>query len=113
MLSNPLVKLAFILAILLLILKIVYQILKTAKISAFQNRSFFEAFFYLLAKNAYMDRDARRLRKLHQFLKSGKVYEEIGEYRKALQVYEEGQEYDVMGELLEKLGRESEAIEAY
>ncbi len=113
MLSNPLVKLAFILAILLLILKIVYQILKTAKISAFQNRSFFEAFFYLLAKKAYMDRDARRLRALHQFLKSGKVYEEIGEYRKALQVYEEGQEYDVMGELLEKLGRESEAIEAY
>lgn len=113
LLSNPLVKLAFIMAILLLILKIVYQILKTAKISAFQNRSFFEAFFYLLAKNAYMDRDARRLRKLHQFLKSGKVYEEIGEYRKALQVYEEGQEYDVMGELLEKLGKESEAIEAY
>lgn len=113
LLSNPLVKLAFIMAILLLILKIVYQILRTAKISAFQNRSFFEAFFYLLAKNAYMDRDARRLRKLHQFLKSGKVYEEIGEYRKALQVYEEGQEYDVMGELLEKLGKESEAIEAY
>ena len=113
LLSNPLVKLAFIMAILLLILKIVYQILKTAKISAFQNRSFFEAFFYLLAKNAYMDRDARRLRKLNQFLKSGKVYEEIGEYRKALQVYEEGQEYDVMGELLEKLGKESEAIEAY
>ena len=113
LLSNPLVKLAFIMAILLLILKIVYQILRTAKISAFQNRSFFEAFFYLLAKNAYMDRDARRLRKLHQFLKSGKVYEESGEYRKALQVYEEGQEYDVMGELLEKLGKESEAIEAY
>ena len=113
LLSNPLVKLAFIMAILLLILKIVYQILRTAKISAFQNRSFFEAFFYLLAKNAYMDRDARRLRKLNQFLKSGKVYEEIGEYRKALQVYEEGQEYDVMGELLEKLGKESEAIEAY
>ncbi len=113
MLGNPLVKLAVIVAILLLILKIVYQILKTAKISAFQNRSFFEAFFYLMAKKAYMERDAKRLRRQNQFLKSGKIYEEIGEFKKALQVYEEGQEYDVMGELLEKLGKESEAIEVY
>lgn len=113
MLGNPLVKLAVIVAILLLILKIVYQILKTAKISAFQNRSFFEAFFYLMAKKAYMERDAKRLRRQNQFLKSGRVYEEIGEFKKALQVYEEGQEYDVMGELLEKLGKESEAIEVY
>ena len=113
LLSNPLVKLAIIVAIMTLILKIVYQILKTAKVSAFQNRSFFEAFFYLLAKKAYMERDAKRLRKQNQFLKSGKVYEEIGEYKKALQVYEEGLEYDTMGELLEKLGKESEAIEIY
>jgi tetratricopeptide (TPR) repeat protein len=113
LLSNPLVKLAIIVAIMLLILKIVYQVLKTAKVSAFQNRSFFEAFFYLLAKKAYMERDAKRLRKQNQFLKSGKVYEEIGEYKKALQVYDEGLEFDVMGELLEKLGKESEAIETY
>ena len=113
LLSNPLVKLAIIVAIMLLILKIVYQVLRTAKVSAFQNRSFFEAFFYLLAKKAYMDRDAKRLRKQNQFLKSGKIYEEIGEYKKALQVYEEGLEFDVMGELLEKLGKESEAIEIY
>ncbi len=113
LLSNPLVKLAIIVAIMLLILKIVYQVLKTAKVSAFQNRSFFEAFFYLLAKKAYMERDAKRLRKQNHFLKSGKVYEEIGEFKKALQVYEEGLEYDVMGELLEKLGKESEAIEIY
>jgi len=112
-LSNPLVKLIIIVAVMVLILKIVYQILKTAKISAFQNKSFFEAFFYLLAKKAYMERDAKRARKQNMFLKSGKIYEEIGEFKKALQVYEEGQEYDVMGELLEKLNKESEAIEIY
>ena len=112
-LQNPLVQLVIIIAVLVLILKLVYQILKTAKISAFQNRSFFEAFFYLLAKKAYMERDAKRARKQNMFLKSGKIYEEIGEFKKALQVYEEGQEYDVMGELLEKLNKESEAIEIY
>ncbi len=113
LLSNPLVKLVIIVAVMVLVLKIVYQILKTAKISAFQNKSFFEAFFYLLAKKAYMERDAKRARKQNMFLKSGKIYEEIGEFKKALQVYEEGQEYDVMGELLEKLNKESEAIEIY
>jgi tetratricopeptide (TPR) repeat protein len=112
-LSNPLVKLVIIVAVMVIVLKIVYQILKTAKVSAFQNKSFFEAFFYLLAKKAYMERDAKRARKQNMFLKSGKIYEEIGEFKKALQVYEEGQEYDVMGELLEKLNKESEAIEIY
>jgi tetratricopeptide (TPR) repeat protein len=108
-----LIQLAIIIAALVLILKLVYQVLKTAKVSAFQNRSFFEAFFYLMAKKAYMERDAKRARKQNMFLKSGKIYEEIGEFRKALQVYEEGQEYDVMGVLLEKLNKESEAIEIY
>jgi tetratricopeptide (TPR) repeat protein len=112
-LSNPLVKLAIIVAAMMLILKIIYQVLKTAKVSTFQNKSFFEAFFYLLAKKAYMERDAKRARKQNMFLKAGKIYEEIGEFKKALQVYEEGQEYDVMGELLEKLNKESEAIEIY
>jgi len=112
-LHNPLIQLAIIIAALVLILKLVYQVLKTAKVSAFQNRSFFEAFFYLLAKKAYMERDAKRACKQNMFLKSGKIYEEIGEFRKALQVYEEGQEYDVMGVLLEKLNKESEAIEIY
>jgi tetratricopeptide (TPR) repeat protein len=113
LLSNPLAKLAIIVAIMVLILKIIYQILKTAKVSAFQNKSFFEAFFYLLAKKAYMERDAKRARKQNNFLKAGKIYEEIGEFKKALQVYDEGQAYDVMGELLEKLNKESEAIEIY
>jgi len=112
-LSNPLVKLVIIVAAMVLLLKIIYQVLKTAKVSAFQNKSFFEAFFYLLAKKAYMERDAKRARKQNMFLKAGKIYEEIGEFKKALQVYEEGQEYDVMGELLEKLNKESEAIEIY
>jgi tetratricopeptide (TPR) repeat protein len=112
-LGKPFVKLVLIVAGLWVILKIAYEILKTAKVSAFQNKSFFEAFFYLLAKKAYMERDAKRARKQNMFLKSGKIYEEIGEFKKALQVYEEGQEYDVMGELLEKLNKESEAIEIY
>ena len=112
-LSNPLVKLVIIVAAMMLILKIIYQVLKTAKVSTFQNKSFFEAFFYLLAKKAYMERDAKRARKQNMFHKAGKIYEEIGEFRKALQVYDEGQEYDLMGELLEKLNKESEAIEIY
>jgi tetratricopeptide (TPR) repeat protein len=111
--GNPWTKLIIIVGAMVLILKIIYQVLKTAKVSAFQNKSFFESFFYLLAKKAYMERDAKRARKQNMFLKAGKIYEEIGEFKKALQTYSEGQEYDVMGELLEKLNKESEAIEIY
>ena len=48
-----------------------------------------------------------------RYVKAGKIYEEIGEYKKALGVYEDGQEYEAMGELLEKLDKESEAIEIF
>jgi tetratricopeptide (TPR) repeat protein len=111
--DNPWAKLFVILGVMALILKIIYEVLKTAKVSAFQNRSFFEAFFYLLSKKAYLTREAKRAHKQNNFLKAGKIYEEIGEFRKALQAYEEGQEFVVMGELLEKQNKESEAIEIY
>jgi len=111
--NNPWVQLLIIVAVMALILKIIYQVLKTAKVSAFQNKSFFESFFYLLFKKAYMERSAKRASKQNMFLKAGQIYEEIGEFKKALQSYEEGQEFEVMGALLEKLNKESEAIEIY
>jgi tetratricopeptide (TPR) repeat protein len=111
--SNGWAKLLIIVAAMVLILKIIYQVLKTAKVSAFQNKSFFESFFYLLFKKAYMERSAKRASKQNMFLKAGQIYEEIGEFKKALQIYEEGQEFAVMGALLEKLNKESEAIEVY
>ncbi len=106
-------RLLLVFAALFLLLRIAYHILKSARISAFQDKSFFDAFFYLLFKRAYLQREASRLYKQNMFLKSGKAFEMIGEYKKALGVYDEGQEYEALGELLEKLNKESEAIEAY
>ena len=111
--KTPLAQLLIGVAAIVLVLKIIYQILKTAKVSAFQNKSFSEAFFYLLFKKAYMERSAKRASKQNMFFKAGQIYEEIGEFKKALQVYEEGQEFEHMGALLEKLNKESEAIEVY
>ena len=111
--SQGWVKLLIFVGAVALILKIVYHILKTLKISEFQEKKFFDAFFSLLFKKTYLNREALRAKKQNMFYKSGKMFEDIGEYRKALSTYDEGQEYDAMGELLEKLNRETEAIEIY
>ncbi len=96
-----------------IILKIVYQILKSARIASFQDKSFIEAFFFLLFRKAYWLREARRAIKQKNFLKAGKIYEEIGEFRLAANAYNEGMEYDALGEMFEKMRRETDAIEAF
>ena len=100
--SNHWVWLLIIVAAMVLILKIIYQVLKTAKVSAFQNKSFFESFFYLLFKKTYMERSAKRASSQNMYFKAGQIYEEIGEFKKALQVYEEGQEYRIHGRVAGK-----------
>ena len=111
--QNAWIKLLILVGIILLVLKIVYQVLKTTRVANFQDRSFFESFFSLLFKKTFQAREAKRAQKQNLFLKAGRIYEEIGEFRKALAVYEEGSEFDAMGELFEKLNRETQAIEVY
>ena len=60
-------------AFMALILKIVYHVLKMAKVSAFQNKSFFDSFFAILFKKAYLKRVALSHRRQNQFLKAGKI----------------------------------------
>ncbi len=98
---------------LLLILRIVYHVLKSAKMSSFQDKSFIDAFFFLLFKKSYHEREAKRALRQNLFFQAGQIYENIGDFRKALAAYDQGLEYSVMGELLEKLNRETEAIEMY
>jgi tetratricopeptide (TPR) repeat protein len=111
--ANPWAYLVLIGLVLFIVAKLVYQVLKATRVSAFQDKSFVESFFYLLAKKAYKEREAKRARSGNLFLKAGKIYEEIGEFNKALKVFEEGQEFDAMGELLERRNKETEAIEIY
>jgi tetratricopeptide (TPR) repeat protein len=107
------IKPLLILGAIVLVPYIIYHILKSAKISAFQDKSFFEAMVFLFFKKGYMLRLASKQVKQNMFLKAGKIYEDVGEYRKAIAVYEEGQEFDAMGELLEKQNKETDAIEVY
>ncbi len=111
--DNPWAWLVIIAAGLALAAKVVYHVLKSARVSAVQDKSLIESIFYLLAKKGYKLREAKRARNQNMFLKAGKIYEEIGEYHKALKVFEEGQEFDAMGDLLERRGKETEAIEIY
>jgi len=111
--NNRLLQVLTAFVLLLVLLRIIYNILKTARVSSFQDKSFLDAFFFLLFKKSYYEREAKRAVKQNLFFKAGQIYESIGDFRKALAAYELGQDYLVMGELLEKLNRETEAVELY
>ncbi|MEN8152582.1 MAG: protein kinase [Acidobacteriota bacterium] len=109
----PLLKIALILAVLGVILKITYEILKVTKVLNIQDKSFFDAFYSIFFKRSYITSQAKKAIKQGQYFKAGKIYEDIGDFKKALNAYEEGKEYNTMGELYEKLNKESLAIEIY
>ena len=106
-------QIALVLIILFIIIKITQEVLKALKITAFEDKNFFEALHSILFKRSYLYRQAKRAIKQGYYLDAGKFYEQAGDYKKAINTYEKGQEYLAMGELLEKLKRESEAIEVY
>jgi serine/threonine protein kinase len=58
-------------------------------------------------------RRARKYLKEGYFCMAGKIFEEIGNYKRAINVYVEGECYNEMGELYEKLNQETQAIELY
>lgn len=107
------IKLVLILIAVVVALKLVYELLKIAKILDVQDKSFFDALYSMLFRKSYLISQAKKLSKEGNFMKAGKIYEEIGDFRKALKTYEEGQLFTDMGELYERLNRETQAIEIY
>ncbi|MBN1196214.1 MAG: protein kinase [Candidatus Aminicenantes bacterium] len=107
------IKLVLILIAVVVVLKLVYELLKVAKILNVQEKSFFDALYSMLFRKSYLISQAKKAAKEGNFLKAGKIYEEIGDFRKALKTYEDGQLFTEMGELNERLNRETQAIEIY
>ena len=111
--DNGEIRLALILVVVIVVLKLIYELLKVAKIIDIQDKSFLDTLYSMLFKKSYLISQAKKLAKEGNFQKSGKIYEEIGDFRKALKTYEEGELFGEMGELYERLNRETQAIEVY
>ena len=111
--NHPEIKLALILIAVVVALKLVYELLKIAKILDVQDKSFLDALYSMLFRRSYLVTQAKKLAKEGNFGKAGKLYEEVGDFRKAIKTYEEGQLFTDMGELYERLNRETQAIEIY
>ncbi len=109
----PVLKIAAVLLGIFILLKIVLEILKVAKVINLEDKNLFEALYSIMFKRSYQLRKAKKAASHGNYFESGKLYEEIGEYKLALKTYETGEQWNEMGELYEKLNMQSEAIEIY
>jgi tetratricopeptide (TPR) repeat protein len=111
--DNPALKIALFIIIAIIVLKFFVEILKVAKVINLEDKNIFEALYSVLFKRSYYIRRARKAINQNNFYEAGKIFEEIGDYKRALNAYEVGEEYNEMGELYEKLNKETQAIEIY
>lgn len=111
--NNAPVRYAVYVVIALLIFKFAIEILKVKKVINLEDKNVFEALYAVLFKRSYLLRKAKKATATGNYYDAGKIYEEIGDYRHALNAYESGEQYNEMGELLEKLNKETQAIEIY
>ena len=111
--DNPTIKLFAILLVVVVVLKIVYEILKVSKVLNIQDKSFVDTVYSILFKKSYLIKQARQALKQGMFARAGKIFEEIGDYKRALKTYEDSNEYNLMGDLYLKLKKETQAIEVY
>jgi tetratricopeptide (TPR) repeat protein len=94
-------------------LKFIVEILKVAKVINLEDKNLFEALYSVLFTKSSKIRRAKKAINQNNFYEAGKIFEEIGDYKRALNTYEMGEEYNEMGELYEKLNKETQAIEIY
>lgn len=109
----PVLKIGLIIGIVILVLKLTLELLKVAKVINLEDKNLLDAVSSVVFKRSYVIRKAKKSLKTNNFFEAGKLFEEVGEYKQALAAYEQGDQFNVMGELYEKLNRESEAIEVY
>lgn len=111
--DNPTIKLFAIFLIIVIVLKIVYEILKVSKVLNIQDKSFLDTVYSILFKKSYLIKQAKKALKRGMFARAGKIFEEIGDHKRALKTYEAGQEFNLMGDLYLKLKKETQAIEVF
>lgn len=109
----PVLKIIAIVAFVALLLKVVLEVLKVAKLINLEDKNIFDALSSILFKKSYLIRKARKAIKHGNYYDAGKIFEEVGDYKRAISTYEEGERFNEMGELYEKLNRETQAIELY
>ncbi|MCX6584091.1 MAG: protein kinase [Candidatus Aminicenantes bacterium] len=111
--ENPAAKIAIFILIVIIVLKFILEILKVAKVINLEEKGLFEALYSILFKRSYYLRRGRQALRQGNFYDAGRIFEQVGDYRLALNAYESGEQYNEMGELYEKLNKETQAIEIY
>jgi predicted metallo-beta-lactamase superfamily hydrolase len=108
--KNPKIKLVILLLVIAIVLKIIYEVLKVTKVLNIQDKSFVDTMYSILFKKSYLIKQAKQALRQGMCARAGKIFEEIGDYKRALKVYEDGNEFNLMGDLYLKLNKETQAI---
>jgi len=111
--NYPVIRIVAYLAIIFIVLRLTLQLLKVAKVINLEDKNLLDAFYSILFKRSYLIKRAKKAMKQGNFYEAGKIFEEVGDYKRALSAYEEGEQFNEMGELYEKLNKETQAIEIY
>jgi tetratricopeptide (TPR) repeat protein len=98
---------------LVIIGKLLIEILKVAKIINLEDKSLFDALFSIMFKRTYLINQAKREIKKLDYYKAGRIFEDLGDYKKAITIYVQGREYEQLGQLYKKLNRDNEAIKMF
>lgn len=109
----PALQIAAVIAGVLILAKIILEVLKVSKLINLEDKNLIDALYSIMFKKSYLVRKAKKLLRHGNHFEAGKIYEEIGDYKYALNAYEEGELWDTLGELYEKLNRETQALEVY
>lgn len=109
----PALQIVAIIAGILILAKIVLEVLKVSKLVNLEDKNLIDALYSIMFKKSYLVRKAKKLLRQGNHFEAGKIYEEIGDYKYAMNAYEEGELWDTLGELYEKLNREAQALEVY
>ena len=80
----PLIKFGLIILGVFLIFKIVYEGLKVSQVLNIQDKSLVDTFYSIFFKKSYITSQAKKAINQGNFLKAGKIYEDIGDFKKAV-----------------------------
>ena len=85
----PALKIVVIIAALFILIKIILEILKVAKVINLEDKNLFDALYSIMFKRSYLIRKAKKALRQGNHFEGGKIFEEIGDYKYAAREMED------------------------
>lgn len=101
------------LLIVFIFFKLIISLEKSILIRVYNKTPFIKNFLTILFRRPFLVHQAKKASKWKDYSIAGKIYEQIGEYRKAIKMYTKGEDFLSLAEVYERLGNFREAEQIY